>query len=1010
MADAVLNFDAIDLIERAGARLEAVREAEEELTEVQALAEAGEWSARAEGKAALAEIWSGLGRVLLRDGEVSKSLVETWRAQASKLVEVSSDEAARQAAWQALKEVLDLAEDLVLFDERSSELGAEEGVQEFLAALETGEKTAESGAATAAARGADKSSWGEPEEAVDADAFLASVEGWLPPVEWPETGVLMQPETETAVPDFAVEAEVGTEATGAEVLPVAAGGEATQDGPEAIVESAVPDEVVMAFKEEARESFEAMEASILRWEKAPAGEPDTLRNVYRLAHGVKGAANSVGWSPLGRVLHHLEDVLEDQVEGRIDGSEAGSVSSLVLRVLDALRDAVKRGVGSRTEWAMEVGAPLVDAVVAWRRAAVIKTTKEKKPTEDTTNAVAQPPVVSRPEDVSNVPGSSSIRVEVDRLDGLMNLAGELVVNRHRLSRKLREVNALRSDLGLAHEHFDKLLTEVGPRSANRAAPDGLDEVDGETLARALGEVATDARVLTGQIAQRLGSFSEEAFQFTRLTEELQNEVTQARMVPLEQVWQRLERAVRDATQQGGKDVEYVTEGGDTRLDKLVLDHVFNSLLHLVRNAVAHGIESTEVRRAAGKAATGRMTVRGRTESGRMVLEVSDDGAGLDRAKILAAARKRGLVREDESLGDEAVADLIFSPGLSTAESTDSVAGRGVGLDAVRTEVAQLGGSVKVRSEAGQGTTFTLSLPLSLAVDRMMVVRCGRQLLAIPLGTVDQVVELQGMVWEEREGREWVRSAQGESWLGCRVGRRLGCGVGTEAQGVVVHIEGERVVLAVDEVEQKRDAVVKPLGAILARHPCFTGAFLTGEGNVVFVVDSESLVALTPRTELPGQGQGEGAADRADARRRVLVVDDSPSLRLLTTRYLEGIGCEVVTANDGQQALDRLSGDEFDLVITDLEMPRLNGFGLLREMREEGRWEKMPVVVITTRESAEYRAQAAELGAVDYLLKPLGLARLTAVVRRILPVNAGGAAGGETDGDCQSTDTGTRNDL
>ena len=1009
MAEAVLNFDAIELIERAGKLLDEIRQSKEEFCEVQALAEAGEWSARAEGNAALAEIWSGLGRVLLRDGEVADSLVDAWRSHASKLNEKLANEEGRQAAWQALRGELDLPEELVLLDERSSELGATAKVQEFLAALETGKAGAESMAeAEEDERVADQSTWGEPEEAVDADAFLASVEGWLPPAEWPETGVLMQPEE--LEDDFVIEEAVVAEAIEAEVLPVVEVIEAPEEIPELIAEDEVPDEVVVAFKEEARESFEAMEGSILRWEKAPGVEFDSLRNVYRLAHGVKGAANSVGWSPLGRVLHHLEDVLEDQVEGRIDGSEAGSVSSLVLSVVDALRDAVERGVGSRTDWAVDAGAPLVDTVVAWRRAAVIKTAKENKPAEDVPREVVQPPVVSRPEEVSSVSGSSSIRVEVDRLDGLMNLAGELVVNRHRLSRKLREVNALRSDLGLAHEHFDKLLTEVGPRSANRADQDGLDEVDGETLARALGEVASDARVLTGQIAQRLGSFSEEAFQFTRLTEELQNEVTQARMVPLDQVWRRLERAVRDATQMGGKDVEYVTEGGDTRLDKLVLDHVFNSLLHLVRNAVAHGIESTEVRLAAGKSTTGRMTVRGRTEGGRMVLEVSDDGSGLDREKILAAGRKRGLVQEDESLDDEAVADLIFSPGLSTAKSTDSVAGRGVGLDAVRTEVAQLGGSIKVQSDPGQGTTFTLSLPLSLAVDRMIVVRCGRQFLAIPSGVVDQVVELKGMVWEEREGREWVTSAQGESLLGCRIGRRLGCGAGRETQGVVVNIDDERVVLAVDEVEQKRDAVVKPLGAILGRHPCFTGAFLTGEGSVVFVVDCESLVALTPRADLDGHGQGDAGSDGVGARHRVLVVDDSPSLRLLTSRYLEGIGCQVVTANDGQQALDRLSGGEFDLVITDLEMPRLNGFGLLREMREDARWVEMPVVVITTRESADYRAQAAELGAVDYLIKPLAVARLTAVVREILPVNTGGAVGTETDGDCQATDTGTRNDL
>jgi chemosensory pili system protein ChpA (sensor histidine kinase/response regulator) len=215
------------------------------------------------------------------------------------------------------------------------------------------------------------------------------------------------------------------------------------------------------------------------------------------------------------------------------------------------------------------------------------------------------------------------------------------------------------------------------------------------------------------------------------------------------------------------------------------------------------------------------------------------------------------------------------------------------------------------------------------------------------------------------------------------------------------------------VEQERDAVIKPLGAVLSRHPCFSGAFLTEEGSVVFVVDSARLVALAPekigdasRAGVDGSGDREGEA----ARHRVLVVDDSPSLRLLTTRQLEGIGCEVVTAKDGQQALERLRGGQFDLVITDLEMPRLNGFGLLREMRADARWTGMPVVVITTRESANYRAEAAKLGAIDYLIKPMGVARLAAVVRQVFTVISGGAVESKTDGGCQSTDTGTRNEL
>jgi len=1006
VAEPRLAFEARELVARSCELLVGVSDAPEQLSEVLALVEVAELGARAQGLAALAEAWTGLGR-RLREGEEFSKLEAAWRIHGAMLSESEAGSALHQKAWVSLQGLLDLpaAVSPIGFDREAGT--AESAAQAFLAALEMGGKPETFVEEEQTEQGREPR-FGRPEQEVDAEAFLASLEGWLPPAEWPETGVWAD----------AVEPEVGEETSVAWVRE----GMPEEIGPMApavaemvsAAEDEVPDEVVDAFREEAREGFATMEQAIMRWEKAPIEESKALREVYRLAHGVKGAANSVGWSPLGRVLHHLETILEDRVEGRIDEAEATSLSSLVLEVLDQLREALQSGSGDKATWGVERGAGLVDQIVAWRRAATLANGKNRAQVETRRQPdQAEPePVVAK--EVSVASDSATIRVEVGRLDGLMNLAGELVVNRHRLSQKLREVNTLRSDLGLAHEHFDRLLTKVGPRGTGRGAEGMEDEEDGATLARALGEVAADARVLTGQIAQRLGSFSEEAFQFTRLTDELQSEVTQARMVPLDQVWQRLARAVRDAAGVSGKEVNYVTEGGETRMDKLVLDHVFNSLLHLVRNAVAHGIETPEQRQLVGKEKAGQLTMRGRAEGGRIMLEVNDDGAGLNADKVLVAARRRGLVGNEALLSDEAVAELIFSPGLSTAESADSVAGRGVGLDAVRAEVSQLGGEVAVRSEAGVGTTFVLSLPLSLAVDRVMVVRCGGHLLAIPLGLVEQVLELGHARWEERNGQEWLVLAGEAAILACRVGPRLGLSE-TEASQAVVVQEGEnRVALVVDGVEQKRDAVVKPLGAVLGRHPCFTGALLTPEGRIVFVIDVGRLMKLTPLQAPAGFGSGSsgtGMGVLAEGRkRRILVVDDSPSLRLLTTRQLEGLGYEVVTANDGLQALDRLRGSAFDLVITDLEMPRLNGFGLLRALRADERWKTLPVVIVTTRDSAGYRSTAAQWEVVDYLVKPLTVTRLSAVVQRALPVENEGTDKLGVNVDCHSADAPPRNQL
>ncbi len=1061
MVESLPSFDSLDYLSRVGDLIESLLVEPERYAEALAVVAAGEIVARAEGNPELAEAWFALKRKLIDTGERGEWEVElpplatAWRQHAVALGD-GSEEDARAEAWEGLKDVLNLPDDALPFAEWMDSATVELEADEFLAAMENGDRDFnlsgdESG------EGLDPN-FGQPERVVDAEAFLAGIEGWVPPVEWPQTVVELQaiveleaaqeraalaalaesaedvpeaqkppaPETPPAVPEAALPADTSppeVEPESAVARPEEAAAavpsvesvvphRVTEEPPEYEIDD-VPSDIVAAFTQEALEAFDQMESSMLRWEKASDSETEALREVYRLAHAIKGAANSVGWAAVGRVLHYLEDVLEDQVEGRIHGSEASAVSSLVLNTVDQLRTAVSSGAGARLSWTNEVGAQLVDDIVDWPHAATVASAKaapvpasakaekveERARKENEAEGEGAAPVASAP----------TIRVEVERLDGLMSLAGELLVNRHRLSRKLREVNTLRSDLGLAHEHFDRLLAEVGPRAlarlegaADDGAADGQFEVDAATLARALGEVAADARVLTGQIARHLGSFSEEAFQFTRLTQELQDEVTQARMVPLAQVWRRLERTVRNAAETEGKAIDYRAEGGDTRLDKLVLDHVFNSLLHLVRNAVAHGIESAEIRAAAGKPTAGRVTVRGRAEAGRILLEISDDGAGLNHPAILEAARHRGLVGADETVDDQACTALIFSPGLSTAKSADSVAGRGVGLDAVRAEITQLGGTVQVRSEPGVGTTFELSLPLSLAVDRIMLVQSGGQMLGLPLGLVEQVVDLAGAQWQEHDGEVRLVLADGVPIPGCHVAQVLGLKEEIATQAVIVRAGSIRWALAVDKTDEKLDVVVKSLGAILSRHPCFSGATLTGEGRVVFVVDVAKLVTLPllPKSEVAASDpSAPSGADGAVKRNRALVVDDSPSLRMLTTRQLEGLGLEVVTAVDGQQALELLAGGNFDMVITDLEMPRMNGFELLTAMRADARWRGMPTVIVSTRESPAYRTKAAELGVLAYLIKPLSVGRLSAAVRRALLLSQGAESESVTNADC-----------
>ncbi len=744
---------------------------------------------------------------------------------------------------------------------------------------------------------------------------------------------------------------------------------------------AVPAEIVAAFGEEAAQALLEMEQAVLAWEKAPTQSTSSLREIYRLAHSLKGAAQSVGLAQPARVLHRLEDGL-DRVLTRDAPGDAAGFTRLVLTVIDDLRFAL-----GEPSWSEEAAAELIDRLDAFEAGSA-----PVPPRRDEAAAPAAGPSVDR-----SLRDHPTIRVDVSRLDGLMNLAGDLLVNRYRLNRKLQQVNVLRGGLEQTHDRFDRLVVDLasrppGPLSILSAAlPHEGREIatpgDAATLARVLGETVGDMRELTSQIDRQLGSFSAEAYQFTTLTHQLQSEITRARLVPLAQLFPRLERAVHDAAAAEGKPVSLVTAGGDTPVDKFVLDRLFNPLLHVLRNAVVHGIESSDTRAAAGKPAVGTITVRGRGEAGRIELEITDDGAGLDRDAIMRAARERGWVNPEVELRPEEVVELIFHPGLSTVETTTPRAGRGVGLDAVREEITRLGGAIVVRSAPGAGTTFGLTLPLTLTVTRAMFVRCGDHLFAVPLSGVERVINVEPTALQPDpagDGEVLALSGGGAAAV-IRLGDRLALDAGAVRQAIVLRGGSLPTVLLVDRVEQKLDIVVKPLGAFLTRHPFFAGATLTGEGRVVFILDLLRLSGAGPtaRRRTGGRAEGDSSPGGRAGSKRVLVVDDSLSLRLLMNRHLQSLGCEVTMAADGSEALETLRAADFDLVISDLEMPHTNGFELLNEIRAHPVWSGRPAVIVTTRDTPAYRARAAAMGAADYLIKPITRDQLAGLVQRLL---------------------------
>lgn len=810
------------------------------------------------------------------------------------------------------------------------------------------------------------------DEKVDTGDFLASLDGAAAPAR-AATGSMNQT---SAAPD-------GLVSGGAEEEPV------------------LP-EFVEAFTHEAREAFESMEQSILAWEKN-GGRLADLSNVYRLAHSVKGAAYSVGLRPYGTVLHRLEDLLEEMVEGRASAPPA-ALSALVLGLIDRLRADLASGETTRPTW-RGISEELIDRIMAVRATLTAidpAAVPEEQPVPESAPAPASATaeLVAEAEPVQaagdNRPEQGTIRVEAAHLDKLMNLVGDLLINRHRLNRKLDQVTSLRGELVRARE---RLLHVVGDFNTNyefsqrrqSLAPtpaDGFSELemdrydDFNILARSLVEIAADTEEIVTQIDGHFGSFSEEAVQFTTITRQLQENVAHTRMVPLDQLMRRLRRAVRDACSSEGKVVDFVAEGADNRVDKYISDQLFRSLLHIVRNAVAHGIESAAERAAAGKPPAGRLLVRCHTEAGRLILEFIDDGGGLRRDAITRVARARGLLSPQAQLDEAQLAEVIFQPGFSTSTVTTDVSGRGVGLDVVRRELTNLGGSVTVTSRPGIGCTFRLTLPVTLAINQVMFVQCGERSYALPIDFVERVVPAPASAFSRTGGAEMLLLDNRQTVPALRLKAKLGLpGAEQAATAIVLTLADRRTALIVDRIQSKLDIVVKPLGPLLGRHPYFSGATLAGDGRVIFILDVPRL--LSTGVVAP-QAAPAAPAVVAEIRppvraRSVLVVDDSLIIRHIASGYLTQAGMTVETAADGSDALEKLRTNSYALVVSDLEMPRVNGFELIAEMRRQPELATIPIVILTSRDAAKHRDRAFELGAADYLIKPISRERFVHAV-------------------------------
>ena len=664
---------------------------------------------------------------------------------------------------------------------------------------------------------------------------------------------------------------------------------------------------------------------------------------------------------------------------------------------------------------------------------------------------------------SATPQSKSVRIALERLDRMMNAVGELVINRTRMLGRVAELERLADVLNFSKARMSDKITEFQekyefnqmPRSAAPSRPPvpftpafGSPLVSSDTafggsdpfpfrggyssyshsfdaslaefselemdrydefniLSRSLTEISADITEVLSQLDGFVRRVDGDIDEFTKLAHRLQDEITQARMVPIGNLYTRIARTARDAAKASNKLIELQLEGAETELDNNIIQQIADPLLHLVRNSVAHGIEKAEDRYHTGKPDHGNVIVRAYHRGNHIYIEVEDDGRGMDYEKIRATGIELGLISAEQAaqMGERELLELIFHPGFSTAPRKTELAGRGVGLDVVRANVTALNGEIDIDTQKGLGTRFTLKVPLTLIISQALFVRCGQSQFAFPLSFVEEIRRISDPEIEE-VGSKLLTKVRDVVTEVVRLDKELGLPPIEPMNGfyrmVLVNIGGRQVGVVVEEVLRKDEIVIKNLGEYLRNVKLFPGATIAPDGSLILLVDLNRLVAgeamekrplmlsnAISRMFAPGAAAvaaghiPQEAIVQVAPEKVIVLADDSISVRKFVGRMLEKAGYRVKLACDGLEALEIVSQGGVDLIISDLEMPRTNGYELLMHLRQNPALKDIPVMVVTSRAGEKHRERAMVEGARGFLVKPVQEDQLIASVAQLI---------------------------
>jgi len=750
-------------------------------------------------------------------------------------------------------------------------------------------------------------------------------------------------------------------------------------------------QLIGKFREVSADRLEKVGLAIMALERN-ATDSGAAEEIARELHTLKGEARMLGLPAVGTLAHAAEDLLRALREGKVALDKS---SDLMLRACDLISVLVD-DPNAATDPQPGASAELLAQITAVTGVAVPPSPSPpppaassrppsrstRRPPSTKNPMVARPPTQDPPPPpraAERRPGTTekltgersadrSIRVAVDSLDHLGSLAGDLLVEGERSTLRVRELAQI---IQRFNRVSDRLINV-----AERAV--GFDTEKQRELALHEG----DMHLLRDDAFRFLRRNSDGLNAMRNALDQVADRVAEARLVPCSTVFGALPRGVRDLARQQGKDVEFEIANGDVGVDRGLLGEVRDALVHAVRNSVDHGIESPDERAAAGKPRTGRIDLRLRADGGMLAVDVEDDGAGIDPKRVRQAAVEKGLIPRSQALAisDREAIELIFLPGFSTKEQVTETSGRGVGMDVVKRKVEALGGSVTVQSTIGKGTRISLRMPQSLALMRVLLVRLGDDVYGLPASDVESVGRIDPEARLEVSGISAVRYRNRTVSL-VALGPLLSLNGGPRhdrPQAVFVRHAEDRAALVVDGFVGEREVAVKPCGGDFLRGARFvSGAAALEDGRLAVLLHLPDIMAEVRRASRPVQSQ-------APARRlKVLLVDDSPIARATEAALVRALGHQVEEAVDGEEGFAKAISGTFDIILTDIQMPRLDGIGLCRRLRAESSTQKVPVVVLSSLAAPEDKRRGLDAGADAYLVKgELSAEAIAQVIERL----------------------------